>query len=303
MRSIARSGTLGAVAEVLTYRGRVITAADLTWLRARIAAEPGISRRALSLAVCDAWAWRQANGAPCDAICRGLLLWLHRQGHLALPPARWTTRKPWRPRTSAAPVLIDTTPITGPLRTIQPLTIRQVRRTPDEGLCHSLLAQYHYLGYQQPVGAHLKYLVLAADRPVACVTWASAPRHLGPRDRYIGWSPEVRRRHLHLLAYNTRFLILPWVTVPHLASHVLGRLAAVLPSDWQQVYGHPIYWLETFVDPARFRGTCYRAANWIALGPTTGRGHNAPTKARTQPIKEILGYPLTRDFRRRLGAG
>jgi hypothetical protein len=291
------------VAEVLTYRGRVITTADLTWLRARLAAEPGISRRALSLAVCDAWAWRQPNGAPCDAICRGLLLWLHRQGHLALPPARWTTRKPWRPRTSAPPVLLDTTPITGPLRTIQPLTIRQVRRTPDEGLCHSLLAQYHYLGYQQPVGAHLKYLVFAADRPVACVTWASAPRHLGPRDRYIGWSPEVRRRHLHLLAYNTRFLILPWVSVPHLASHLLGRLAAILPTDWQQVYGHSIYWLETFVDPARFRGTCYRAANWIALGPTTGRGHNAPTKARTQPVKEILGYPLTRDFRRRLGAG
>ena len=284
MRSIADSGTLPLVDEGLTYRGRRITAADLTWLRARIAADPGVSRRALSLAVCDAWQWRQPNGTPCDAICRGLLLWLHRGGHLVLPPPRWATRKPWRPRTSAPPVLIDTTPITGALRALQPLTIRQVR-------------------YQQPVGAHLKYVVFAADRPVACVTWASAPRHLGPRDRFIGWSPETRRQHLRFLAYNTRFLILPWVTVPHLASHVLGRLAAQLSADWQHVYGHPIYWLETFVDPARFRGTCYRAANWIPLGPTTGRGHNAPTKARTQPVKEVWGYPLTRRFRQQLVDG
>jgi hypothetical protein len=303
LRSIAGSGTLALVDEELRYRGRRITTADLTWLRTRIAAEPGLSRRALSLTVCDAWQWRQPNGTPCDAICRGLLLWLHRGGHLVLPPARWGTRKPWRPRTSPPPVLLDTTPITGALRALRPLTIRQVRRTPDEGLCNSLLAQYHYLGYQQPVGAHLKYLVCAADRPVACVTWASAPRHLGPRDRFIGWSPETRRRHLRFVAYNTRFLILPWVTVPHLASHVLGQMAARLSADWQQVYGHPIYFLETFVDPARFRGTCYRAANWIALGPTTGRGHNAPTKARTQPVKEVLGYPLTPNFRQRLAEG
>jgi hypothetical protein len=287
----------------LTYRGRRITAADLTFLRDLLAAQPGLSRRGLSLAVCAAWQWQQPNGTPCDAICRGLLLWLHRGGHLVLPPARWGTRKPWRPRTSAPAVLIDSTPITTPLRDLRPLTIRQVRRTPDEGLCNSLLAQYHYLGYQQPVGAHLKYLVVAADRPVACVTWASAPRHLGPRDRFIGWSAEARRRNLRFVAYNTRFLILPWVTVPHLASHVLGQIAARLSADWQQVYGHPIYYLETFVDPARFRGTCYRAANWIALGPTTGRGHNAPTKARTQPVKDILAYPLTRHFRQQLTEG
>lgn len=285
------------------YRGRPITPADLAVIRGLIAAQPPISRRALSFAVCAAWHWAQPNGTPCDAICRGLLLWLHRAGHIQLPAPQWVTRKPWRLRTSAPPVLIDTTPITGPLRAVQPLTIRQVRRTPDEGLCNSLLAQYHYLGYQQPVGAHLKYLVVVADRPVACVTWASAPRHLGPRDRFIGWSPEARRRNLRFLAYNTRFLILPWVAVPHLASHVLGRLAAILSTDWQRVYGHPIYFLETFVDPARFRGTCYRAANWVSLGLTTGRGHNAPTHQRTQPVKEVLGYPLTPRFRQQLADG
>jgi hypothetical protein len=274
---------------LLTYRGRRITPADVTFVRALLATQPHLSRRALSLAVCAAWQWTQPNGQPCDAVCRGLLLALHRAGHLVLPPPRWRTAKPWRPRTSAPPV-----------RDLRPLEIRQVRRSADEGLFNSLLAQYHYLGYQQPVGAHLKYLVWAAGRPVACSAWASAPRHLGPRDRFIGWSAEARRRHVRFLAYNTRFLILPWVAVPHLASHVLGRLAARMSADWQRLYGHPIYFLETFIDPARFRGTCYRAANWRVLGRTTGRGHNAPTMRPTRPVKAVLGYPLVPDFRARL---
>ena len=289
--------------EALTYRGRPITPADVAYLRELIATQPGLSRRALSFTVCAAWQWTQPNGTPCDAICRGLLLWLHRAGHLQLPAPQGATRKPWRPRTSAPPVLIDTTPMAMPLRALGPLVFHHVRRTPDEGLFNSLLAQYHYLGYQQPVGEHLKYLVVAGDRPVACVAWSSAPRHLGPRDRFIGWSAEARRRHIRFVAYNTRFLILPWVTVPHLASHVLGRMATILSPDWQRLYGHPIYFLETFVDPARFRGTCYRAANWIVLGRTTGRGKNAPTKQPTRSIKEVLGYPLTPRFRERLAEG
>ena len=289
--------------EPLRYRGRQITATELGTIRTLIATQPGLSRRGLSVALCAAWQWRQPNGTPCDAICRGLLLWLHRAGHIQLPPPQWTTRKPWRPRTSAPPVLIDTSPLASALAALRPVEVYQVRRTPDEGLFNSLLAQHHYLGYQQPVGAHLKYLVVAAHRPVACVAWGSAPRHLGPRDRFIGWSAAARRRNLRLLAYNTRFLILPWVRVPHLASHVLGRMAAGLSADWQRLYGHPIVFLETFVDPVRFRGTCYRAANWIVLGRTTGRGHNAPTKQPTRSIKEVLGYPLTPDFRVRLTAG
>jgi hypothetical protein len=286
----------------LSYRGRVVTSGDLATIRALLAT-PGISRRALSLQLCAAWQWRQPNGMPCDAICRGLLLWLHRAGHIQLPPPQWTTGKAWRPRTSAAPVLIDTTPITRALGVLGLLVFHQVRRTPDEALVNSLLAQYHYLGYQQPVGEHLKYLVVAGDRPVACFAWGSAPGALGLRDRYIGWSPAARQRNLRLLAANTRFLILPWVQVPHLASHLLGRMAARLSIDWQQVYHHPIVWLETFIDPARFRGTCYRAANWIVLGRTKGRGHRAPTKQPTRPIKEVLGYPLVSDFRTRLTEG
>jgi hypothetical protein len=284
----------------LTYRGRSITATDVAFLRELIAARPQPSRRALSFAVCAAWQWAQPNGQPCDAVCRGLLLALHRAGQLVLPPPRWRTAKPWRPRTSAPRVEVDTTPLVASFHELRRLEIRQVRRSPDEGLFNGLLAQYHDLGYQQPVGAHLKYLVWAAGRPVACVAWGSPPRHLGPRDRFIGWPAEARRRNLRFLAYNTRFLIVPWVAVPHLASHLLGRMATLVPADWQRLYGHPIYFFETFIDPARFRGTCYRAANWRVLGRTTGRGHNARTMRPTRPVKEVLGYPLVPDFRARL---
>lgn len=283
---------------ILTYRGRAITADTIAFVRARVTAQPGVTRRALSRQLCEAWDWRQPNGTLCDALCRSLLLQLHRAGHITLPAGRWVPGSRRRPR--PASVLMDETPITGPLGALRPLAVHQVRRTPDEALFDSLLAQYHYLGYQYPVGEHLKYLVEAHARPVGCVAWSSAPRHLGARDRFIGWSPAARRRNLRFLAYNTRFLILPWVQVPHLASHVLGRMAARVAADWQTVYGHPIYFLETFVDPARFRGTCYRAANWIVLGRTTGRGKAAPSLAANRSVKEILALPLTPDFRARL---
>ena len=219
----------------LTYRGRPITREDLATIRALLHATPGISRRGLSVVLCDRWQWRQPNGLPCDAICRGLLLWLHRGGHIALPPPQWTSRKPWRPRTSAPPVLIDTTPIDTSLRTLGPVTFHHVRRTPDEGLFNSLLAQYHYLGYQQPVGEHLKYLVVAVGRPIACFAWSSAPRHLAPRDQFIGWSAEARRRNLRGIAYNTRYLVLPWVRVRYVASHLLSRMARILAADWPRI--------------------------------------------------------------------
>ena len=295
------SGTLPHVDGALTYRGRTLTSADVAFIRALIAAHPGASRRALSRQLCEAWHWTQPNGALCDAICRGGLLSLHRAGHIALPPARWVPARPERPR--PAPVVIDTSPLEAPLRALRPLAVQQVRRTPAEGLFNSLLAQYHYLGYQQPVGEHLKYLVSARGRPIACVAWSSAPRHLGPRDRFIGWSADARRRNLRFIAYNTRFLILPWVTVPHLASHLLSRMATIVAQDWVQRYGHPIYFLETFIDVARFRGTSYRAANWIVLGHTTGRGKADQSHRPNRPIKAVLGYPLTPHFRQRLADG
>jgi hypothetical protein len=283
------------------YRGRDITADDIASIRRLIAENPSSSRRRLSEKLCEAWQWKQANGALRAMVCRGLLLMLDRAGEIELPPIRFKALNPFLLREAPAPMLIDMSPIAGPLTELRPVELQQVRRTADEPLFNSLMEHHHYLAYEQPVGEHLKYLVWARHqgtlRPIACLAWSSAPRHLGSRDRYIGWDAEARRRNIRFIAYNTRFLILPWVRVPHLASHILGRMAAVLPEDWQRIYHHPVYFAETFIDPGRFRGTCYRAANWRLLGVTTGRGKNDQAKKPNRPIKEILGLPLTPRFR------
>jgi hypothetical protein len=285
------------------YRGREISAAEIVFIQRLIAEHPRTSRRALSQQLCEAWGWKQANGAPRDMVCRGLLLMLHRAGQIVLPPVRYTPPNPLVRRARPTPALIDTTPLDGRFSQLGRLDLQQVRRSGDEPLFNSLIEHHHYLGYEQPVGEHLKYLVWAQRRPIACLAWSSAPRHLGSRDRFIGWSAEARRRNIRFLAYNTRFLILPWVQVEHLASHLLGRAARALSGDWERIYGHPIYFLETFIDPARFRGTCYRAANWVVLGRTTGRGKNCPNKLPNRSIKEVLGYPLTARFRQLLAEG
>jgi hypothetical protein len=289
----------------LRYRGRTIRSADLEFIRKLIAGNPGLSRRALSAKLCEAWNWRQSNGALCDMVCRGLMLHLHRAGHIELPPVRWVNPNPLaRPRaerSNPVPVLVDQTELESKLADIRPLEFEQVRRTAEEKLFNSLLDRYHYLGYTQPVGEHLKYVVYAQNRPIACLAWSSAPRHLGPRDRFIGWKAEARRRNIRFLAYNTRYLILPFIRVEHLASHILGCMARLLPRDWERIYGHSVYYLETFVDPGRFRGTCYRAANWSCLGLTAGLGKDSRKKQPNRSLKEVLGYPLRKDFRQLLG--
>ena len=284
----------------LSYRHRVITDADLVFIRRLIAENPQCSRRRLSEKLCQAWSWVQPNGALRDMVCRGMMLMLHRQGLIELPALRQVGRSSLMGREKPAAVSIDQTPLRMSFTELGPLQVRQVRRTPEEALFNGLLQQHHYLGYSQPVGEHLKYLVYAQGRPIACMAWSSAPRHLGSRDRFIGWTAQARLANVRLLAYNTRFLILPWVTVAHLASHLLGRIAKRLSADWQAVYAHPIYFVETFIDPQRFRGTCYRAANWTLMGMTTGRGKDAPTYEPNRSIKQVLGYALVKDFRQRL---
>jgi hypothetical protein len=279
------------------YRGRVVTAEDVVFIRDLIAQHPGLSRRRLSAKLCEAWQWKQANGALRDMVCRGLLLMLHRDGAIELPAVRQIPLNPFERRPHPSVVSVDRTSFAGPLSQIQPIELRQVRRTAEEPLFNSLIEHHHYLGYEQPVGEHLKYVVWAQGRPIACLAWSSAPRHLGSRDRYIGWSAEARRRNIRGIAYNTRFLILPWVQIPHLASHILGRAVHTLSHDWEQMYGHPVYFAETFIDPGRFRGTCYRAANWKLLGMTTGRGKDSTSKRPNRSLKEVLGYPLTPHFR------
>jgi hypothetical protein len=290
--------------EPLSYRGRTISADDIASIRRIIDQNPRASRRQLSVLVCQAWDWRQTNGAWRDMVCRSLMLALHRAGHIELPSRKFAPPNPLGRRTKpATDFLLDQSPLRGPLRALQPLVIHQVRRTGEESLFNGLIERYHYLGYSQPVGEQLKYLVYAQERPVACLAWSSGPWHMGPRDRYIGWSPAVRRRHLHLVAYNTRFLILPWVKVLHLASHLLGRMARQISADWQRVYGHPIHYLETFVDRDRYKGTSYRAANWLCLGQTTGRGIKDKQHRVTLSLKDVLGYPLSKNFRATLCEG
>lgn len=287
---------------VLGFRGREITSQDVATIQELIDRRPDASRRSLSLKLCEMWDWRQQNGALRDGVCRSLLLELHRAGHIQLPPPRWKGQRPWAPRGPAA-VEVDTTPLAKSLRELGEVELRQVRRTPEEALVGSLLEQYHYLGYTKPVGECLKYLVTTGERPLGCFCWSSAPRHLAPRDRHIGWSPAQRKANLQFLAYQMRFLILPWVRVLHLASHLLGRMSRQLSEDWQRVYAHPIYYTETFVDPERNPGTCYRAANWMALGLTTGRGKDDQTGKPNRSLKLVYGYPLVRDYRHRLCAG
>jgi len=289
---------------IVRYRGRQITEQQVRFLRRLIAENPEASRRALSKQVCEAWEWKQANGQLCDMICRGMMLHLERGGLLKLPEKKAFPPNPLATGRKKPPVIqVDRTPIQCSLKQLGLIEIRQVRCTGSEKLYNSLIDQHHYLGYCHPVGEQLKYLVFTDHRPIACFAFSSAPRHLGPRDRFIGWAPEQRKSNIHLIGYNTRFLILPWIQVRYLASHLLARLARKISSDWQQLYQHPIYFLETFIDTQRFKGTCYQAANWIYLGKTTGRGKDDQTNKPNRSIKAIWGYPLRPDFRMELCSG
>jgi hypothetical protein len=287
----------------IRYRGRQATSEEVALIRRLIAENPDDSRRALSVKLCEALNWAQPNGALKDMVCRGYMLALHRAGYISLPAKKCSPPNPFVERKKPTEISIDQRPLTTALKNIRPLKLQQVRRSRLEKLYNSLIEAYHYLGYCQPVGEHLKYIVFAGRRPIACLAWSSAARHIGCRDRFMGWSADNRRKHIHLIAYNTRFLILPWVRVPYLASHILAQMAKVVSADWQRVYKHRIYYLETFVDKERFAGSCYKAANWIYLGDTTGRGKDDQSKKPNRSIKAVYGYPLRKDFRRHLCGG
>lgn len=285
---------------LLAYRGRQIRPSDLVFLRELIAQNPDLSRRALSAKVCQAWNWVQPNGQLRDQVCRSLMLLLHRAGHIQLPaPRMQAINNAIRHRRISQLEFCDTTPIEGSLASLGALEIRLVRRADGEEVFNHLLQQYHYLGFSRPVGEHLKYLVLCGERPIACLAWNSGPLKLRLRDELVGAPGQTYRHNLHLIAYNSRYLIAPWVKVPHLASHLLGRIARRISADWQDLYHHPILLLESFVDTERFQGTCYRAANWKCVGRSVGRGTKSRTGARTS-VKEFWVYPLNRDFRQKL---
>ena len=286
---------------LLSFRGRDIVASDVEFLREFIAKHPTLSRRALSAKVCEAWNWVQPNGQLRDMLCRSLMLKLYRAGHIELPAPRMVAvNNAIRHRRIRPAGELNTSPWESTVAALGPLEIRQVRRREGEACFDQLIEQYHYLGYTRPVGEHLKYLVLAGSRPIACLAWSSAPLQLNRRDTYVGAPKEQYRHNLHLIAYNSRYLIVPWLRVPHLASHLLSRIARRLSADWQELYQHPIYLLESFVDIERFQGTCYRAANWRCLGRSKALGTKSKPGTPGTSVKELWVYPLANRLREKL---
>jgi hypothetical protein len=282
-------------------QGRTLSAADLAQIRAWRAEHPDWHRTRLSRALCTLWGWRNGVGQLKDMAARSLLLKLEARGLIALPPRQGPSVNGRRNRRSTgevpAPVRLQV-----PLASLAPLEVVPVAAGSAEApLFRSQLQHHHYLGHRNCVGENLKYLVRDGQgRPLACALFGSAAWQCQPRDAFIGWSPQARRRHLGLITNNTRLLILAGVRVPHLASHLLGRICRRLSRDWQARYGHPIHLVETFVEPDRFAGTSYRAAGWVRVGATTGRGRNGSTPQGSR--KEVYLLPLSADFRARLTA-
>ncbi|UOF88779.1 DUF4338 domain-containing protein [Fodinisporobacter ferrooxydans] len=257
---------------------------------------PDWHRTRLSREICSAWNWVNAKGQLKDMACRTMLLKLERLGYFRLPAAR--TVGVGNSVIDRTPVAHSSTDIVCSLRELTPLQINVVRDAASSKLFKHLLAEYHYLGFNGMVGENMKYMVYDwQKRPLACFLFGSAAWKVASRDEWIGWDPLTRQAGLHLITNNMRFLILPWVKVPHLASHLLGRLARRISDDWMQKYGHPIYLLETFVEQNRFCGTCYLAANWIRVGQTQGRSRNDTDRTLQVPVKDIYLYPLIPDVR------
>jgi len=231
--------------------------------------------------------------------CREILLTLHRNGLLNLPPGKHDGRNLKRNR-SIPVVKIQKIPLEGKPSDFEPVRLQLVRNTSLEPLYNSLVQQYHYLGYRQIVGNHLKYMAFIGEQPVACLGWGSAAWSVKSRESLVGWDKTTKEKNLHFVVNNTRFLILPWISVKFLASQLLAINAKRISDDWFKIYHHHVYLLETFVEQDRFKGTCYKAANWVRVGQTKGtakRGHDHLFHGR---IKDVYLYPLRKDFRKKL---
>lgn len=289
------------MSQALILQGRQLEPTDIERIRELIAANPNWSRRRLSEVLCAEWNWRNANGQPKDMAARTLLVKLYARGLIELPPRRQTPsnrmvcrriqRQNW-----------DMTPVRGSLKDLGPLNVEEIsNNSAARTRFAAALAEFHYLGCRGTVGENLQYTVTDdSGRLLACLLFGSPAWKCRARDERIGWTPEQRQRRLHLVTNNTRFLILPFVKVPHLASWILGQVLRRLSKDWERKYGHGIVVVETFVENDRFAGTSYKAANWIRLGATTGRSRQDRQHSLEVPVKDVYLYPLRHSYREEL---
>lgn len=281
-----------------------ITEERLEEIRMMMAKDPQITRTQLSKRLCELWGWQFPNGQWKDISCRDLLRALDKAGKITLPAPQRAARRAGN-RVVITHLQHDTTPVSGKLLEFLPLRIEEIRKN-KKRLCEfkSVLDQYHYLGFDRMIGENMKYFVYSREEiPLACLLFGSAAWSCKDRDLYIGWNKQQRTQGLALLTNNVRFLVFPWVRIPHLASHVLSLITRRLPSDWISKYGHTLYAIETFVETPRFRGVCYQAANWIYVGRTLGRGRDGGHHHQIMPVKDIYLYPLHRNFRQKLMEG
>lgn len=285
-------------------QGRPFGPEELAQVQALLGQPGDWSRYRLSRELARLWNWRTPAGQLKDMAARTLLLKLQERGWIELPPARMKSPT----RSGRAPVLggpgLPESALGGALEQVLPLQLHEVSQAgPPEARrqLEAALHQYHYLGYRSRVGQNLQYWVCdQQSRPLGCVVFGAPAWQCAVRDRWIGWDAPQRARQLGGLVNNTRFLLFAWVRVPHLASHILSQISRRIRRDWQQKYGQPIWLLETFVDRQRFAGTCYRAANWLCLGQTQGRGRQGPPGQLSTSVKDVYVRPLHRNFRRHL---
>ncbi len=282
------------------YCGRDFSDSELENIRRLIAENTGASRARLSREVCEQLQWRRAEGRLKDMSCRVAMLRMQEDGLIRLPPPRNGNGngRPYRRRTpQAEPGLFPGVTSVGALGDLQ---LNPVEHSKASHLWNEYIDRYHYLGYQPLPGAQLRYFATANGTVLALMGFGAAAWKTAPRDRFIGWSSQQRQNRLHLVVNNARFLILPWVQCKYLASRVLSMATRRLAEDWQKRYGYRPVLAETFVEIPRFQGTCYKAANWIYLGETQGRGKLDVNHAASLPIKSIWIYPLVKNFRRKL---
>ena len=287
----------------LSFCGHALTEGELGLIRQITREFANLALTELAATVCELLEWRRPNGGIKSRECYLFLRELYRRGWLPWLPAPQPRHRRAGQASPTAEPAAATVLLTGPLHPYRPIRLELIENAAQRRLFRQYLEQHHYLGYRAPYGAQLRYWVRAAqpDRPpLAALLFPSAAWRMAPRDRYIGWSDAARPVNLPRIIHNSRFLILPWTRIPHLASHVLGRAAQQLPRDWQARYGVEPLLLETLVEPARYGGICYRAANWIAVGLTQGRGRMDRSHLVSVGPKQIFLYPLHRHWRQRL---